>query len=128
MHELSIAMSIVEMAEDEAAQRGGRVTAVHLKLGALSGVVKDALLFSYEIACQGSCLEGSRLEIEELPVIAHCPKCASARAIESVQWFVCSECKSPVSEILQGRELQVAALEILEIEHESEIATALSGS
>ncbi len=74
------------MAEEEAAQRGGRVTAVHLKLGALSGVVKDALLFSYEIACQGSCLEGSRLEIEELPVIAFgiAPSALPpARAIES---------------------------------------------
>ena len=45
MHELSIAMSIVEMAEEEAAKHGGvQVTAIHLKLGALSGVVKEALL------------------------------------------------------------------------------------
>ena len=61
MHELSIAMSIVEMAEEEAVRRGVRVSAVHLKLGALAGVVKDALIFSYEIACQGTTLEGSRL-------------------------------------------------------------------
>jgi hydrogenase nickel incorporation protein HypA/HybF len=44
MHELSIAMSIVEMAEEEAHLRNVRVSAVHLKLGMLSGVVKDALL------------------------------------------------------------------------------------
>ena len=55
MHELSIAMSIVEMAEEESDQRGGaRVNAVHLKLGRLAGVVKDALLSSYELACEGS--------------------------------------------------------------------------
>ena len=41
MHELSIAMSIVEMAEEEAAKRRVQVTAIHLKLGALSGVVWD---------------------------------------------------------------------------------------
>ena len=35
MHELSIAMSIVEMAEEEAERRGVQVNAVHLKLGAL---------------------------------------------------------------------------------------------
>ena len=51
MHELSIAMSIVEMAEEEARAPRERVTAVHLKLGALSGVVKEALLSSYEMAC-----------------------------------------------------------------------------
>lgn len=41
MHGLSIAMSIVEMAQEEAEQRHGHVTAVRLKLGALSGVVKS---------------------------------------------------------------------------------------
>lgn len=52
MHELSIAMSIVEAAEEEAEQRNVHVNAVHLRLGALSGVVKDTLLFSYEVACR----------------------------------------------------------------------------
>lgn len=65
MHELSIAMSMIEMAEAEAVARGGRVTALHLKLGLLSGVAKEALEFSYEIACEGTALEGSQLVIEE---------------------------------------------------------------
>ncbi len=58
MHELSIAMSIVELAEEEAERRGVQVTAVHLKLGLLSGVVKDALLSCHEIACEGTRLRG----------------------------------------------------------------------
>ena len=61
MHELSIAMGIVDAAMDEARQRGVQVSAVHLRLGALSGVVKDALMFSYEVACQDTPLAGSRL-------------------------------------------------------------------
>ena len=66
MHELSIALSMIDMASEEAARLGGgRVTALHLKLGHLSGVVKEALTFSYEIACQGTSLEGSQLVIEE---------------------------------------------------------------
>jgi hydrogenase nickel incorporation protein HypA/HybF len=113
MHELSIAMSIVEMAEEESDKRGGaRVNAVHLKLGALAGVVKDALLSSYELACEGTGLQGSRLVVEEIPVEVYCPKCLAPRTVESVQWFICSECKSPVSEIIHGRELQVFALEL----------------
>ena len=54
MHELSIAMSIVDMAQEEAERRNATVDAVHLELGLLSGVVADALLFSYEIACAGT--------------------------------------------------------------------------
>ncbi len=50
-------MSIIEGASQEALSRAAlKVHAVHLKLGALSGVVKDALLFSYGIACEGTLL------------------------------------------------------------------------
>ena len=114
MHELSIAMSIVEMAEEEAEQRGAHVHAVHLKLGALAGVVKGALLSSYEIACEGTGLAGSRLVIEEVPVVVYCSQCLAARTLVSIQMFVCPECGGPVSEVLEGRELQVFALEIQE--------------
>lgn len=112
MHELSIAMSIVEMAEEESAQRDARVNAVHLKLGKLAGVVKAALLSSYELACEGTELEGSRLIIEELPIIVYCPACVASRTLDSAQFFVCPQCNQPVSEVLQGRELEVFALEI----------------
>ncbi len=113
MHELSIAMSIMEMAEQEADQRGGaRVNAVHLKLGALAGVVKDALLSCYELACEGTELQGSRLVVEDVPIEVYCPKCLAPRILGSVQWFVCPECKSPVSNVIRGRELQVFALEL----------------
>jgi hydrogenase nickel incorporation protein HypA/HybF len=114
MHELSIAMSIVEMAEEEAA--GAQVLAVHLKLGALSGVVKSALLSSYELACEGTLLEGSTLVIEEIPVLVHCAQCQADRPLDSDRWFVCPECKQPISEVIQGRELQVVALELLPVE------------
>ena len=83
MHELSIALSMIEMASDEVVRHGGaRVAALHLKLGQLSGVVQEALTFSWEIACQGTALEGSQLIIEET----------------------------------EGRELEVVALELEEVE------------
>jgi hydrogenase nickel incorporation protein HypA/HybF len=112
MHELSIAMSIVEMAEEEAERHGGRVAAVHLKLGKLSGVVKEALLSSYEMACEDTPLAGSRLMVEELPIIVYCTPCQAKRELSSAQWFCCPECGTPAAEVVQGRELEVVALEI----------------
>ena len=100
------------MAEDEARQRGVQVNAVHLKLGTLSGVVKDALLFSFDLACEGTLLEGSRLLIEEVPTVVFCPTCQAERTLASVQRFCCSVCDSPTSEVLQGKEIEVVALEI----------------
>src|SRR5271154_5913339 len=115
MHELSIAMSIVEMAQEEAESRGGvQVQAVHLKLGMLSGVVKEALLSSYEMACHATPLEGSQLLIEEIPVEVFCTKCDGPRLVNSMQWFCCPECGTPTPTILRGKELEVVALEIKE--------------
>ncbi len=65
MHELSIAMSIVELAQEEAEKRSVRVIAVHLKIGRMAGIVREALCGSYELASAGTPLEGSRLVIGE---------------------------------------------------------------
>lgn len=101
------------MAEEEARSRGGvRVHAIHLKLGPLSGVVKDALLFSYDVACEGTALAGSRLLIEEVPVAVYCPNCEAETAPVSLQQFCCSTCATPTPEVVRGRELEVVALEI----------------
>jgi hydrogenase nickel incorporation protein HypA/HybF len=113
MHELSIALSIIDLAEEEIEKRGAtRVTAVHVKLGLLSGVVKDALLSSYGLACEGTALAGSDLKIEEVPIVAYCARCEAPRSVSSVEWFVCPECHAPISQLLQGRELQVVGMEI----------------
>src|SRR5580693_4685283 len=121
MHELSIAMGIVEAATDEAQRRGVRVSAVHLKLGALSGVVKDALLFSYEVACQDTPLAGSQLIVEDLPVIIFCVQCQKARELPSVQLFQCPECGTATMDVRQGKELEVFALEVLDEIREDEV-------
>lgn len=114
MHELSIAMSIVDAALEESARRGVQVTAVHLRLGALSGVVKDALLFSYEVACQDTPLEGTRLIVEDVPVVVFCAQCRDQRTLASVQSFTCPECGVPTMDVRQGKELEVFALEVEE--------------
>jgi hydrogenase nickel incorporation protein HypA/HybF len=113
MHELSIAMSMIDMAAEEAARRGDvRVNAIHLRLGPLSGVVKDALLFSYEVACQGTSLEGSQLLIDEIPITGNCGTCLEETAVISPQQMCCARCDTPMTDVVHGRELEVSALEI----------------
>lgn len=115
MHELSIALSIIEGASNEIRRHGDvKIGAVHLKLGPLSGVVKDALLFSYELACEGTPLEGSQLVIEEVPVLIFCPSCKAERALPSIQQMCCPVCGALTPQILQGHELELVALEISE--------------
>lgn len=115
MHELSIALSIIEGVEEELVQhRNSSVVRVYLRVGPLSGVVKDALLFSYDLACEGTPLEGSRLEIEESPVILYCAACAQERPAISVQHLSCAVCDTPSADIRSGSELEVFALELID--------------
>ena len=113
MHELSIALSIIDVAAEEARrQEATRIIAVHMKLGPLSGVVKDALLSAWELAREGTPLETSRLEIEDVPLAIVCPACRAPRPAESIQSLCCRECGTPSHEIATGRELDITALEI----------------
>ncbi len=113
MHELSVALNILDVAAELAERHGGgRVLAIHLKLGPLSGVVKGALLSAYELAREGSPLAGARLLVEDVPVVAYCPACAAERPVASVQELCCSACGTPAPEVVTGRELDIAALEL----------------
>jgi hydrogenase nickel incorporation protein HypA/HybF len=115
MHELSIAISMIEVAAEQLeAHCGGdaRIDAIHLKLGPLSGVVKEALLGAFELAREGTPLAGARLLIEDVPVTILCPRCRGPRAVESIQEMRCRACGTPSADVLTGRELEVFALEI----------------
>lgn len=114
MHELSIALSIVEGAEEEAARCGAAsVSSVHLRLGMMSGVVKEALLFAYEQACAGTVLEGSRLIIEDVPVLIECPTCAEPQSPHSLWELQCSTCDAPANGVVQGKDMQIFAMEVV---------------
>jgi len=112
VHELSVAVSLVELAWGEGERLGGRVSAVHIRLGALSGVEKDALRFSYEVACQDTPLAGSELRIEDVPLLVYCPTCAVDRVLDSAQFLSCGICGTPTPEVRAGRELELVALEL----------------
>jgi hydrogenase nickel incorporation protein HypA/HybF len=66
------------------------------------------------MACEESSLKGSHLIIEEVPVAIFCSNCKALRAIGSIQLFCCADCGTPASEIVQGKEIEVFALEIAE--------------
>lgn len=117
MHELSIISSIVDsVTETLAAYPGARVKEVRLRVGALASVVEDSLQFCYGIATEGTPLQGSALVVKNLPVVAHCTKCEQDVEIDSLQSFRCRCCGEPVSDLRQGKELEIESIEIEEVE------------
>jgi hydrogenase nickel incorporation protein HypA/HybF len=120
MHELSIAMSILDVAGEEAERRGVQVLAVRLKLGPLSGVIKEALLSAYDMAREDSLLPESELIIEEVPIVVHCPNCEKDVPAESIQQICCSVCGTPTPDVVSGRELEVTGLEVRDLPSEDQ--------
>jgi hydrogenase nickel incorporation protein HypA/HybF len=66
MHELSIALSLIDAVCDELPRLGPNVAvrSIRVRVGPLSGVVPDALAFAFEVAAAESPLAGARLDIE----------------------------------------------------------------
>jgi hydrogenase nickel incorporation protein HypA/HybF len=113
MHELSIALELVEVAVAEAQRLGDvRIVALHLRVGPLAGIVPDALRFSFDVAAAGTAIEGARLEIEQDEVTAWCATCAEARALASMQHRRCPVCDDATPDLLGGDGLELTALEI----------------
>jgi len=116
VHELSIALGLVDAACEELGKLGGsaRVSVLRLKVGALSGVVSEALMFSFDVAAAGSPLEGARLDIEEIPVAAFCEACGGERTLRNPHHLQCPSCGAPASTVVRGRELELVALEVID--------------
>jgi hydrogenase nickel incorporation protein HypA/HybF len=113
MHELSIAQSLIETACETAARDGADcIRSLRVRIGALSGVVKEALLFSFALAAEGSACEGATLEIEEVPVTVMCPRCRQPRTLANSWLFSCPQCGTATPEILTGRELDLISMEV----------------
>lgn len=111
MHEMSIAMAVVDQVA-EAARAGGAtaVTCVRLQVGELAGVVPDALSFSFGLACAGTVLEGAELIVESVTARARCTPCADEWAVGMPPHLCCPACGEATAELLCGRELQIAGV------------------
>lgn len=115
MHELSIVASIVDsVTESLAGYPGARVVEVRLRVGALAAVIEDSLQFCWGIATQDTGLAGARLSVKVLPVVVRCAACGEGE-MESLQSFRCPQCGEPASDVRQGRELEIEAIEIEDV-------------
>lgn len=113
MHEVTVALGVLEGVEATARAQGiERVTHVYVRVGALSGIVKDALSFSWSVATERTIAEGSELIIEEVPLAVFCEHCEAERAPIPGTGLLCPQCGSICPNIVRGREMQLVAMEV----------------
>ncbi len=112
MHELSIALALVEQAEEIAAREGARrLASITVTVGSLSGVNPEALELAFPDAAENTIAQDAQLIIETVEARARCRGCGR----ESSPGFpfpVCEHCGSGDLEISAGQELLIKALEL----------------
>ncbi len=115
MHEMSLALAVVDQVQDAARAAGETgaaapiaVESVALRVGELAGVVPDALQFCFELACEGTLLAGARLLTEQIPGRARCAPCVADWATGMPPDLNCPACGNGATQLTAGRELEIA--------------------
>ncbi len=112
MHELSIAMSIVDIAREAVEKAGAReVEHIELEIGQLAGIELLALDFAWSEAVKDSVLSRATKAINHVPGEARCMECNTQFPIQALHEF-CPFCSSPFTEVVHGKELRVHALTV----------------
>lgn len=112
MHEMSLAQALVDRAEEIARQDGcRRVRAIEVRIGKLSGVMRDALEFCFPAAARGTALEDAVLRVTEVPLRAQCRTCGRASQPEPFD-IECPHCGSMDLELTDAREFKLVSLEV----------------
>jgi hydrogenase nickel incorporation protein HypA/HybF len=112
MHEVSIMQDALERAFEVLEREGAtRILMLRLRIGALSGVVPEALEFAFEAITPGTPAEGGRLEIERVAVSCACRGCGASFEPPDII-FVCPQCQEISSDVRAGMELEIASMEV----------------
>lgn len=112
MHEMSIALSIVEIASDEALKANAKnINEIEIEIGTISGIEISALEFSLGLAVKNTCLENAQRKIISIPAIAKCLDCNSTFALTTF-CEPCPTCGSFTIIIIQGKELKIKSINI----------------
>jgi hydrogenase nickel incorporation protein HypA/HybF len=112
MHELSIAMSIVDSVIEAAEREGAaRVNAFTLEIGSLSGIDLESLEFALASAVLNTNLEGVPYNIEAVQARGQCPGCKAEFVVEEL-FHPCPFCGTYNPAILSGREMKIRSIEI----------------
>lgn len=110
MHELSIVMGIIDLAEQQAIDHGAEsVQQINLEIGELSGIDWPALEFAWQSATLNTVLEHAEFVIDKVKGIAECLDCKERFYVKSL-FEPCPHCRQYMMHVVKGKELRVKSL------------------
>ena len=112
MHELSIVMSIVDIAQEQAQKaKASAIDEIELDIGTLSGIEMEALEFAWKEGVRETLLEHAVKKINHIQGKAICMDCKAEFEINNY-YDACPVCGEHLINIIQGKELRVKSLVI----------------
>ncbi len=112
MHELSIMEQTLAIAlENAKRQNAQQIHQLTMKIGAMSGIVPEALEFAFDVVTTKTIAENAKLKIETVPVTCYCLNCD--RSFQPADLFyTCPQCGNLSHHLLSGREIELTSLEV----------------
>lgn len=110
MHELSIVMSIVDIAQQHAEKANAEIIEeIEMDIGCLSTIDMDAFEFAWQQAVKQTILEGAVKKINLIKGKGTCLDCKASFPLENL-YDACPVCGQHLINILEGKELRVKSL------------------
>jgi hydrogenase nickel incorporation protein HypA/HybF len=110
MHELSLALEVIELAQREAGRNGvSSIQEIRIEVGRLCGVEADAFQSALELIVKDTMLENAIIDMIRTPGKGKCNACNLEFEMEN-RLDMCPGCKCFPSEISGGQEFRVLSL------------------
>ncbi len=112
MHEMSLAINIVEIACQTAKQNSAkRINSIEVEVGKLAGVLEDSLAFCFHAARNETLAENAELNIISVPGKGHCGDCD--KSFETDTFFtLCPHCQGFSVDILEGKDIKIKSINV----------------
>jgi hydrogenase nickel incorporation protein HypA/HybF len=113
MHEVSIALSLLDIVEKKCREEGYQtVESVKVRVGKASGVLPEAFSFALEVIKKDTLAQDARFIIDLVPLGGTCNACGRHFETEEAYIAECPFCASPSFRITQGNELEIVEMEV----------------
>lgn len=115
MHEYSIVSALLEQCDKYASAHDADVDVVVVGVGVCSAIEPKLLQSAFETFKEESeHTRSATLQIEIQPIVLQCGACGAQSEIEDTRYGACPKCQSPSVQIIQGRDMLLLRLEMLE--------------
>lgn len=112
MHEMAIAMALIEQAEKVAREQDARAIAgITVVVGRLSGTDPDALRAVFDLAAEETLAAGAKLEIEMVEALVKCRECG-CQSHPKPPFMTCPACGALDVDVEGGRELYIKGMDV----------------